>query len=67
MDLQELLESVFKEAYKIGKQDGLHGVHINPKVIYEQFIAEQNAQVEMNELFANIQNTQLMLSENEMY
>lgn len=40
MEFSELIEEIFKEAYVLGKQDGLEGVHINPSVIYDKFIYE---------------------------
>jgi hypothetical protein len=41
MELKELLEYVYLEAYKLGKEDGLNGLHINPKALFKQYLEEQ--------------------------
>ncbi len=40
MELKELIESVFEEAYRLGRCDGENGIHVKPKVLFEHFISE---------------------------
>jgi hypothetical protein len=37
-DLENVMKTVFKQAYQLGKQDMLEGIHINSDVLFKQFI-----------------------------
>ncbi len=37
-DLKSIMETVFKQAYQLGKQDMLEGIHICSDVLFKQFI-----------------------------
>jgi hypothetical protein len=36
--LKSIMETVFKQAYQLGKQDMLEGLHISSDVLFKQFI-----------------------------
>ncbi|VEL98319.1 hypothetical protein ALT761_03337 [Alteromonas sp. 76-1] len=40
MDYKALLEEAFKEGYSAGRQDGLNGVYIKPRVSFERYLLE---------------------------
>jgi hypothetical protein len=37
-DLKNIMEDVFKQAYQLGKQDMLEGIHISSDVLFKHFI-----------------------------
>ena len=39
-DLKNMMEIVFKQAYQLGKEDMLDGVHICSNVLFQQFIED---------------------------
>jgi len=55
MNLKELFEIVFKEAYSMGKQDGLEGIHIRQDVIFERFLSDWCNQAETRQLLVSLQ------------
>lgn len=36
--LKEMMGEIFEQAYRLGKNDGLEGVHFCPKEQYNQFL-----------------------------
>lgn len=42
MDFDEILETVFIEAYKSGRIDGQDGIFIKPEIVFKNFLQNLN-------------------------
>lgn len=49
-DLKNMMELVFKQAYQLGKEDMLDGVHICSNVLFQQFIDNHVSGFDSNHL-----------------
>ena len=67
MELKELLEAVYKEAYKLGKEDGLNGLHISSSTVFEQFWREQEHQINRNDVLVYLQNLKSKLNSESLH
>lgn len=48
--IADLLRKVHKDAYLEGRKDGLDGLHIEPQLVFNSYIAEGNASKKLSEL-----------------
>lgn len=67
MELKELFEAVYKEAYKLGKEDGLNGLHISSSTVFEQFWREQEHQINRNDVLVYLQNLKSKLNSESLH
>ena len=45
-DIENIMETVFKQAYQLGAQNMLDGIHINSDVLFKQFIVNNTFEFE---------------------
>lgn len=67
MEFNKLLEGVFKEAYRRGKQDAIEGIHVDPKLVFEQFLASLEQQQDEIELLVNRLNNRIAVKEVDLH
>ncbi|OBP17258.1 hypothetical protein A5320_20645 [Rheinheimera sp. SA_1] len=41
-ELSNLLRELYKDAYLQGRQDGLEGLHIEPQLVFNNYLTDEN-------------------------
>jgi hypothetical protein len=49
-DLTYFIHEVYKAAYLQGREDGLEGLYIEPKLVLDHFIIDQNIATKLSQL-----------------
>lgn len=50
MELKEIVEQVFLQAYQMGKQDALEGIHFNPRELFMHYIRDNKGLFEVGDV-----------------
>ncbi|MAA93323.1 MAG: hypothetical protein CML22_14160 [Rheinheimera sp.] len=45
-----LLREIYKDAYLEGRKDGLEGLHTEPQIVFESYIADEKVSLKLSNL-----------------
>lgn len=49
-NLSNLLLEIYKDAYLQGREDGLEGLHIEPQVVFSNYLSNENIAKKLSQL-----------------